>query len=152
MLAAALALLAGALLLQQRLAANGARFDWFRRGFLLFTIGFIGYYAQGQLSIVNITGVLQALLARRSLEFLMFDPMTVVLWGFTAVSLLVWGRGTFCGWLCPFGALQEVTGKLGAMAEAAAAAHPARTDARLKLIKYRLARGDPRQRAGGAAN
>jgi transcriptional regulator of nitric oxide reductase len=137
-LAAALALLAGVLLMQKRLTANGARFDWFRRAFLLFTIGFIGYYAQGQLSIVNITGVLQALLARRSLEFLMFDPMTVVLWGFTAVSLLVWGRGTFCGWLCPFGALQEAAGKLSHWLKLPQLRIRSRTDARLKLIKYPL--------------
>jgi transcriptional regulator of nitric oxide reductase len=137
-LAAALALLAAALMLQKRLVANGQRFDWFRRAYLLFTIAFIGYYAQGQLSIVNITGVLQALLARRSLEFMMFDPMTVVLWGFTAVSLFVWGRGTFCGWLCPFGALQEATGKLAAWLKLTQLRIRARTDARLKLIKYPL--------------
>ncbi len=137
-LSAALLLLAGALTMQRRLTAHGRRFDWFRRAYLLFTIGFIGYYAQGQLSIVNLTGVLQALLARRSLEFLMFDPMTVVLWGFTLVSLLVWGRGTFCGWLCPFGALQEATGKLARLLRLPQLRMRARTDARLKLIKYPL--------------
>ncbi|WP_426177618.1 4Fe-4S binding protein [Massilia sp. TWR1-2-2] len=137
-LAAALAVLSAALLLQKRLTAHGARFAWFRAGFLLFTIGFIGYYAQGQLSIVNLTGVLQALLAHRSLAFMMFDPMTVVLWGFTAVSLLVWGRGTFCGWLCPFGALQEATGKLAQWIKLPQLRIRPRSDARLKLIKYPL--------------
>jgi NosR/NirI family nitrous oxide reductase transcriptional regulator len=138
LLCAALLLLSAALLLQRRLTANGARFDWFRRAYLVFTIAFIGYYAQGQLSIVNITGVLQALLARRSLEFMMFDPMTVVLWGFTAVSLLVWGRGTFCGWLCPFGALQEASGKFGQWLKLPQLRVRARADARLKRIKYPL--------------
>ncbi len=138
LLAAALALLGAALLLQRRLTASAKRFNWFRRAFLLFTIVFIGYYAQGQLSIVNVTGVLQALLAGRSLEFMMFDPMTVVLWGFTAVSLLVWGRASFCGWLCPFGALQELTGKLGQWLKLPQLRIRTRTDARLKLVKYGL--------------
>ena len=47
--------------------------------FLLFTIGFVGYYAQGQLSIVNLTGMVQALLAGRGLGFVLFDPMSMVL-------------------------------------------------------------------------
>lgn len=133
-----LILLAAALAMQKRLTASGARFDWFRRGYLLFTIGFIGYFAQGQLSIVNVTGVIQALLAGRSLAFLMYDPMTVLLWGFVVVSLLLWGRGTFCGWLCPFGALQELTGKLGQLLRFPQLMIRTHTDARLKLIKYGL--------------
>ena len=137
-LAAGLALLAAALTGQKRLTADGARFAWFRRAYLLFTVAFVGYYAQGQLSIVNVTGVIQSLLAGRSLEFFMYDPMTVVLWGFVAVSLLVWGRGTFCGWLCPFGALQELTGKLGQALRLPQLKIHTRADGRLKLVKYGL--------------
>ncbi|WP_229219033.1 4Fe-4S binding protein [Rugamonas brunnea] len=137
-LAAGLAVLSFALIRQKWLTANGGRFAWFRRAYLVFTIAFIGYYAQGQLSIVNITGVVQALLAHRSLEFMLFDPMTVVLWAFVLVTLLAWGRGTFCGWLCPFGAMQEFIGK--AARKFGIPQHRLRsaTDARLKRIKYVL--------------
>ena len=31
---------------------------------------------------------------------------------YTLVSLIVIGRGVFCGWLCPFGALQELLGQV----------------------------------------
>lgn len=133
-----LALLAGALARQKRLVREGRQFVWFRRLFLLFTIGFIGYYAQGQLSIVNVTGAIQALLAGRSLEFFLFDPMTVVLWAFVLVSLFIWGRGTFCGWLCPFGALQELTGKLGQWLRLPQWKIRPRLDGRLKWLKYVL--------------
>jgi polyferredoxin len=54
------------------------------------------------------------------------------------VSLLVWGRGTFCGWLCPFGALQEAAGKLARWLKVPRMRIRSRTDARLKLIKYPL--------------
>ena len=132
----ALALLTVALVLQKRLVVNDRRFVWFRRGFLTFTALFIGWYAQGQLSIVNFTGVLQALLKHRSLEFFLYDPMTVTLWAFTLVTLVVWGRGTFCGWLCPFGALQEFTGKLAQALKLPQLQISRRNDARLKLVKY----------------
>lgn len=140
-LLAGLAVLSSALIWQKRLTANSVHFTWFRRGFLLFTIGFIGYYAQGQLSIVNLTSLAQALLARRSLEFFLFDPMSVVLWGFVLISLLVWGRGTFCGWLCPFGALQELTGKLGQALHLPQLKIKSSTDAKLKSIKYVILAG-----------
>jgi transcriptional regulator of nitric oxide reductase len=137
-LAAGLLVLSAGLLLQKRLVAGGARLAWFRRSYLLFTVLFIGYYAQGQLSIVNLTGVLQALLAGRSLEFLLFDPMTVVLWAFVLVSLLLWGRGTFCGWLCPFGALQELAARLGRLLRIPQVRLHGRLDAQLKRVKYVL--------------
>lgn len=137
-LLAGLALLAGALAWQTRLVRDGGQFVWFRRCFLLFTIAFIGYYAQGQLSIVNLTGVIQAAMAGRSLGFFLFDPMTVILWAFVLLSLLIWGRGTFCGWLCPFGALQEVTGKLGQLLRMPQWKIKLRLNRRLTWVKYGL--------------
>ncbi|SFA74102.1 Regulator of nitric oxide reductase transcription [Collimonas sp. OK607] len=137
----ALTVLSIALSRQKSLTGNDKRFIWFRRGFLSFTLFFIGWYAQGQLSIVNITGLIQALLAGRNLDFFLYDPMTVLLWGFVAVSLVVWGRGTFCGWLCPFGALQEFTGKLARALNIPQLKIKAKTDARLKRVKYILLAG-----------
>ncbi len=116
-LGAALAVLTLALFAQRSTAATAARLKLFRIPFLLFTLIFIGWMAQGQLTIVSLTSLVEALVAGRGTEFLLADPMAVVLWVFTFATLLIWGRGTFCGWLCPFGALQElialVTQRLG---------------------------------------
>ncbi len=131
-----LAVLVWALREPSWLVLNPQRMTRFRVGYLLFTLCFIGWYAQGQLSIVNLTAVVQAIQAGRSLSFFMYDPMTVLLWAFVAVTFFFWGRGTFCGWLCPFGALQELVSLLTRRLGISWIRVPHRWDERLKKIKY----------------
>jgi transcriptional regulator of nitric oxide reductase len=137
-LVSGLAVLAWALSSPAWLTRSPQRLALFRNGYLLFTLVFIGWYAQGQLSIVNFTAAIQSVVAAQSLAFFLYDPMTVVLWIFVMVSLVVWGRGTFCGWLCPFGALQELLSKFTRQLGLKWRVVPARWDARLKKIKYVL--------------
>ena len=137
-LGAALLLLTILLAQQRWLTAHARVFTTFRISFLLFTLGFIGWYAQGQLSIVNMTGLLLALKEGRSLSFFLYDPMTVTLWAFVAITFFIWGRATFCGWLCPFGALQELTARLARLLRIPQIRFRRTLDARLKYLKYLL--------------
>ncbi|HET6718411.1 MAG TPA: 4Fe-4S binding protein, partial [Rhodocyclaceae bacterium] len=82
-----------------------------RTGWLIFVLVFVGWYAQGQLSIVQLTGAVKTLAAGFGLGSFLYDPVSLLLIAFLPVSFVLWGRGTFCGWLCPFGALQELVGK-----------------------------------------
>ena len=136
LLLAGLAVLAWALAKPQWLTQSQTRLNRFRTGYLLFTLFFIGWYAQGQLSVVNFTAVIQSLLAQRSLAFFLYDPMTVLLWLFVAASFFIWGRGTFCGWLCPFGALQELISKVSAALGIKQLRVPTQWDKQLKRVKY----------------
>lgn len=131
-----LALLAAVLSRPRWLSASPSRLRIVRTAFLAWTLGFVGWYAQGQLSIVNLTAAIQALLAGRGLGFFLFDPMTVVLWAFVALTLFVWGRGTFCGWLCPFGALQDLLATVARRLKLPSVRLHRRTDAHLKKLKY----------------
>lgn len=42
------------------------------------------------------------------LEVFLSEPAIFLFWIAIVLSLLVWGRGFFCGWLCPYGALLEL--------------------------------------------
>ena len=135
-LVAGLVVLSIALAYQKWLSASQKRLTTYRIIYLVFTLVFIGWAAQGQLTIVNITSLASALLEGRSGEFLLSDPMAIVLWAFVGITLLVWGRGTFCGWLCPFGAFQELLSFAAKAVGLKPQQFHRKVDAVLKNVKY----------------
>ena len=135
-IAASLFALTVALALQQALTGSARFFVVFRWAFLAFTLFFIGWYAQAQLSIVTLIGLARAAKGEGGLAFLLYDPPSLLLWFFTLGSLVIWGRGTFCGWLCPFGALQEFAGDAARMLRLPQLRLAPRLEERLRLVKY----------------
>jgi transcriptional regulator of nitric oxide reductase len=111
-LSAGLIVLAFALARQKLLTRSARAFKIFRLAFLAFTLVFIGWIAQAQLSIVWLFGLIKALKGEGTFVFFLWDPPTLMVTVFGLVGLFIWGRGTFCGWLCPFGALQEFVGEI----------------------------------------
>jgi len=43
---------------------------------------------------------------------ILFEPIYVILGAFVIITTLIWGRGIFCGWLCPFGIIQDLIHKI----------------------------------------
>ena len=135
-LSTGLFILAVALAMQKALTASAKAFALFRRIFLAFTLFFIGWWAQAQLSIVTLIGLTRAAKGEGGLAFLLYDPPSLILWFFTLGSLMIWGRGTFCGWLCPFGAMQEFVGDVAKLLKIRQWRIAQRWDARLRGAKY----------------
>ncbi len=133
---AALLLLTVILFLQDKFTEQPHFLHWLRRGYLLFTVVFIGWYALGQLSVVNVLTFVHAVVQDFRWELFLTDPIIFILWTFTAASILLWGRGVFCGWLCPFGALQELINEAARKLNIRQFELPFAVHERLWAIKY----------------
>ena len=86
--------------------------DRVRLAYLIFTLFVIGWYFNAQLSVVNILAMFNALVSGFDWGYFLMEPLIFIIWGSVAAALLFWGRGPYCGWLCPFGALQELINRL----------------------------------------
>ncbi|MBL6426377.1 MAG: 4Fe-4S binding protein [Maritimibacter sp.] len=111
-------------------------FTAIRLGILAVVVGFIGYWGQGQLSIVTVLAVLRAAVGEGSFAVLLYDPFSLLIWAVTILGFVLWGRGLFCGWLCPFGAMQEFAHHIGRALRLPEIEAGPRLDQWLKKVKY----------------
>lgn len=124
------------LVFQDWLAHRSSLLIYLRYGYLVYTVIFIGWYSLAQLSIVNVLTFTSSIMHGFSWETFMIDPMLFILWSFVAMTILLWGRGVYCGWLCPFGAIQEIVYKIGEKFGVRSYEFPAAVHERLWAIKY----------------
>ena len=133
-----LAVLSAVLVFQDQLVRYRRFRDIGRLAYLGVVLVWLGWYAGGQLSVLQVLTFAHAFMTRFEWEHFLVDPVIFILWGFVAVTLLLWGRGVYCGWLCPFGALQELVNAAARRLRVPQIDIPFAVHERLWAIKYIL--------------
>lgn len=132
----ALLVLIAVFFFQDTLVKYPVFYDRFRLVYLTFTLFYIGWYLNAQLSVVNVFTFTNSLRTGFSWDYFLMDPIVFLLWCATAISLLFWNRGAFCGWLCPFGSLQELSNRIAKKLGVKQFALPWGVHTRLSALKY----------------
>ena len=121
---------------QSALARSRRAHRLVRNGFLGVVLVWLGWTAGVQLSIVNVINYVRAPIVGLDVGFYLAEPLMVIIAAYTLVSVVLIGRGVFCGWLCPFGALQELLAQLSRALDVPQWNPPAALEQRLRMGKY----------------
>lgn len=76
---------------------------------LILNIYIFGFLIEGQPSIVNIFPIIKDY---KNIEMFVLDPYLTINWIMIISTIFIWGKAMFCGWICPFGAIQEIAFKI----------------------------------------
>ncbi len=113
-----------------------ARLKRLHLGFLLFAVLVGGFVLGVQPSVTQLLTALGSLVHGWRWGLFLSEPFVFLSWIFIALVTLVWGRGVFCGWTCPYGAMSELLFKAGRRLRLPSFELPDAVHLRLRYLRY----------------
>jgi NosR/NirI family nitrous oxide reductase transcriptional regulator len=107
-----LLLVLGVFLARKYTAAKIERLERLHLASMIFGFLVVGVYMGAQPSVTQILTLLGAVVHEWRWDLFLSEPFIFVAWLFITVVTLIWGRGVFCGWVCPYGAMNELAFKI----------------------------------------
>jgi NosR/NirI family transcriptional regulator, nitrous oxide reductase regulator len=115
---------------------NMKRLQRLHTGFMLTSFFGLGLYLHVQPSVTQILTLVGSTTEGWDWGQFLSEPVLFVSWIFIAIITLIWGRGVFCGWGCPYGAMNELTFKVGRLLKLPAYELPESIHNKLRYLRY----------------
>ena len=105
-------------------------------GVMLASVLLIGVWMRAQPSVTQLLTLADSVIHKWRWDLFFSEPLIFVLWIFIAIVSIIWGRGVFCGWVCPYGAMTELLHKLGRKLKLPDFELPEKIHAPLRYLRY----------------
>jgi len=93
---------------RERISQNRKVLQRFHIAVLACSILLLGIGQKGQPSVVNIFTFVDVLRSGSEVSIFLSEPFLFVSWIMITITTILWGRGPFCGWICPYGGMLEI--------------------------------------------
>ena len=119
-------------------AGRMKRLERIHTGFLIVTFVVLGLGLSLQPSVTQLLTLAGSITGEWRWGLFLSDPLLFTSWVFIAGVTLVWGRGVFCGWSCPYGALNELLFKLGRVLKLPEYEFPDAVHFKARFVRYAI--------------
>lgn len=114
---------------------------WLHLGSMIVSFALVGVHLGAQPSVTQMLTLIDVVVRGGDPTLFLVEPLLFVSWIFIALVSLIWGRGVFCGWVCPYGAMSELVRKLADLLKIPRYELPDRVHRKLRYLRYAVLAG-----------
>jgi NosR/NirI family nitrous oxide reductase transcriptional regulator len=105
---------------------------------MVFSFVVIGLYMRSQPSVTQVLTLIESSIGEWRWELFLSEPLLFIFWIFITITTLIWGRGVFCGWVCPYGLMTELVFKISTHFGIPNYELPDRWHLKLRYLRYAI--------------